>query len=698
MKDVHFLGTRSDSHRRTTLARSNSNDVVASIKLARKKIFKKGYSVENEDHVQKRLKKISGLPTQSAFSKVFQPFGLNHYELYVPDSFHDLTGRISDFLKHNVRILSALKRKKQIEYLDQRYRQVPTFGNGTIRRFKSKVSQFTKFAGRDYQDALQCALPCFQGLFPPELDDLIQDVLFVFATYDSYYNLRQHTDSTIQSLRTATSELGDYLRRYLKAVASIKTKETDNEVRSRLKRDPGGDKEPRSKNFNMTNYKTHALGHAADSIITYGTVDGTSTQAGEREHRRVKNKYQITNKNKPEGQIASLVMVQHRVGRRAERSQPHCPGNHEQLPEADISSHHQFPRNQNLPVELDNVVKMSKADIALQGFQAKLYRHLISRILDVDPASIPDNELYRLHVDGDRFYKHSRFRVHYTSYDCRRKQETIGFRRRPHIMMLGDSDDSHPYLYARVIGIYHANVLYVGGTNPTKRRMRRMEFLFVRWFEFEEGYTWGWKMKRLPKVRFLDAKDPEAFGFVDPACVIRCSHVIPAFEWNFTTELLPSNSSARKYEEFHEGQYVKDEEDFLYYFINIFPDTDMFMRYRGGGIGHLEFHEHLRELERQARENDIPIPSYDENGDLEAHGDDDDESMGNSEVASELDEESDEEDLVVEETLDEMMTGWKFTYMDDDDDEGIVDDGADDEDIVDYEAESHGEDSGDEYD
>ncbi|KAJ8074712.1 hypothetical protein PM082_022290 [Marasmius tenuissimus] len=614
MKDVHFLGTRSDSHWRTTLACSDSNDVVASIKLARKKIFKKGYSVENQDHVQKRLKKISGLPMQSTFSKVFQPFGLNHYELYVPDSFHNLTGRISDFLKHNVHILSALKRKKQIKYLDQQYRQVLTFGNGTIRRFKSKVSQFTKFAGCDYQDALQCALPCFQGLFPPELNDLIQDFLFVFATYDSYHNLRQHTDSTIQSLRTATSELGDYLCWYLKPVASIKTKETDNEVRSHLKRDPGGDKEPRSKNFYMTNYKTHMLGHAADSIITYGTVNGMSIQAGEQEHRRVKNKYQITNKNKPEGQIASLVMVQHRVGRRAERSQPHCPGNHKQLLEADISSHHQFP--QNLPVELDNVVKMSKADITLQ---------------------------------------------------------------------------------ARVIGIYHANVLYVGGTNPTKRRMRRMEFLFVWWFEFEEGYTWGWKMKHLPKVRFLDVKDPEAFGFVDPACVIWCSHVIPAFEWNDTTELLPSNSSARKYEEFHEGQYVKDEEDFLYYFINIFPDTDMFMRYRGGGIGHLEFHEHLRELERQARENNIPIPSYDENGDLKAHGDDDNESMGNSEVASELDEESDEEDLVEEETLDKMMTGWKFTYMDDNDGEGIVDDGADDKDVVDYEAESHSEDSGDEY-
>ncbi|KAJ8078351.1 hypothetical protein PM082_000558 [Marasmius tenuissimus] len=286
MKDVHFLGTRSDPHRRTTLARSDSNDVVAGIKLARKKIFKKGYSVENQDHVQKRLKKISGLPMQSAFSKVFQPFGLNHYELYILDSFHNLTGRISDFLKHNVRILSALKRKKQIEYLDQRYRQVPTFGNGTIRWFKSKVSQFTKFAGRNYQDALQaCDGPqsncnvysSFHSLFPPELDNLIQDVLFVFTTYDSYYNLRQHMDSTIQSLRTATSELGDYLHWYLKAVASIKTKETDNKVRSCLKRDPGGDKEPWSKNFNMTNCKTHALGHAADSIITYGTVDGTST-------------------------------------------------------------------------------------------------------------------------------------------------------------------------------------------------------------------------------------------------------------------------------------------------------------------------------------------------------------------------------------------------------------------------------------
>lgn len=36
-----------------------------------------------------------------------------------------------------------------------RFRQVPTFGNGTIRRFGDNVSGLKKMAARDYEDILQ---------------------------------------------------------------------------------------------------------------------------------------------------------------------------------------------------------------------------------------------------------------------------------------------------------------------------------------------------------------------------------------------------------------------------------------------------------------------------------------------------------------------------------------------------------------
>lgn len=36
-----------------------------------------------------------------------------------------------------------------------RYRQIPTFGRGTIRRFGRNASDLKKMAGRDYEDLLQ---------------------------------------------------------------------------------------------------------------------------------------------------------------------------------------------------------------------------------------------------------------------------------------------------------------------------------------------------------------------------------------------------------------------------------------------------------------------------------------------------------------------------------------------------------------
>ncbi|KAK1217968.1 hypothetical protein PQX77_019354 [Marasmius sp. AFHP31] len=675
-EQIHLIGTAADFKQHSIGARQDNDPVLRGIANARHAIFSQGYAVDNEEHVQVHLQSTSTLAVRSAFSKVFQPLGLNHYGMYVPDSLHDLSGRTSDLLKHNVRLINSLKGKKEVEYLDMRYRLVPTFGNGTIRRFKTKVSNFSRFASRDYQDALQCAMPCFEGLFPKDLDNLIQDLLFIFATYKSYSSLRQHTDSTIATMKKVMKELGRLLRQYIIAVANVHTVETETEVRSRRKRDPDGEKDPRRKAFTLLNYKSHMLGHAAAAIVKYGTTDGTSTQAGEREHRRVKNKYQITNKNKPEGQIAALVMVEHRQKRTATRSKKHTPAmEYEELPASDPSSHHQLPLNKNRPMSL-GVLLDPKApyDPVIKDFRAKLHRHLISRILDVEPSSIPDTELYRLSLVSDRFYRHRRFRLHYTSYDCRRRQETIGYRRRPHIMTLADTPvESHPYLYGRVLGIYHADIFYLA-QHPHQQKVReRMEFLF------------GWKHKRLPRLYFPDANDPGAFDFVDPARVIRASHIIPAFEYNTTDELLSSDSMARLYEEYDEGKYVLEDQDYRYYYVNMFPDTDMFMRYRGGGIGHLQFHEHLCELEEDATADDPPIPEYDINGDPVA------------ETGEVVDMDEEEEERTFEEMMRRAMEVDIVDIRDGDDDDADSDSDDDNEDdeggIL-----SLGEDSGDEYD
>lgn len=102
----------------------------------------------------------------------------------------------------------------------------------------------------------------------------------------------------------------------------------------------------------------------------------------------------------------------------------------------------------------------------------------------------------------------------------------------------GDHDEAnlhspcHPFLYARVIGIYHANIVYTGpgmiDYNPI-----RFDFLWVRWYKEIPGETTTMSNRQLPfrlhQLTFPPMADDGSFGFVDPADVLRSCHIIPAF-------------------------------------------------------------------------------------------------------------------------------------------------------------------------
>jgi hypothetical protein len=130
----------------------------------------------------------------------------------------------------------------------------------------------------------------------------------------------------------------------------------------------------------------------------------------------------------------------------------------------------------------------------------------------------------------NRIYHHNLARFNYTTYDVRRDQDVIN-PRTPHcnIMLLqghddhGDDDLKGNYRYAKVIGIHHVNVVHVGNVYES----RRIEFLFVRWYEHVQKHAW--ETRTLGRIRFMPLANPDAFGFVDPAVVLRACHIIPAF-------------------------------------------------------------------------------------------------------------------------------------------------------------------------
>jgi hypothetical protein len=163
-----------------------------------------------------------------------------------------------------------------------------------------------------------------------------------------------------------------------------------------------------------------------------------------------------------------------------------------------------------------------------------------------------------LDFQHQRIYKHAFLRINYTTYDLRRDQDIVNPRTTKCDVMVYSNEEhqaklSHPFWYARVLGIFHAQVI----TNPT-RTPQRMEFLWVRWLGRDPTHKCGWKADRLDRVGFVPHTDPEAFGFLDPRAVIRAVHLIPAFAHGRTHSLCPP-SIARD-----------DDGDWEYFYVNRF--------------------------------------------------------------------------------------------------------------------------------
>lgn len=135
-----------------------------------------------------------------------------------------------------------------------------------------------------------------------------------------------------------------------------------------------------------------------------------------------------------------------------------------------------------------------------------------------------------LYFKQDRLYKHQVVKINYTTYDVRRSSDII--KRGRNIMVLAKPEDtnddpSHPFWYARVLGMYHVNVIYTGA-GSLDCESRRIDFLWVRWFRYI-GNPISWNDSCLDRLNFPPMANDDAFGFVDPNDIIRGSHIIPSF-------------------------------------------------------------------------------------------------------------------------------------------------------------------------
>ncbi|KAI0055695.1 hypothetical protein BV25DRAFT_1815207 [Artomyces pyxidatus] len=379
--------------------------------------------------------------------------------------------------------------------------------------------------------------------------------------------------------------------------------------------DGPGETEPESKGprkpkeWNTNTYKFHRLGDYVSTIRRMGVTGSYSTQRFELEHKTSKMRYLRTSHRTIPLQLSQIETRERRI-RRIRESVNRRPSIPEQPDVADdLQARYSTGKTQNYPIHVPSFLLARAGDPAVEDFSVKLQKHLHPRLLEAlkkeaddrpgiwrtalndaemappeakDPSSL-------IYLKNERIYHHKRTYFHFTTYDVKRGSDLINpGTLRHNVMLLDDGDTGHHYMYARVLGMYHANVLYTG-PGSLDFETRRMDFLWVRWYEVVDPASSGWD--GLDFLSFPPIEGPDAFGFVDPNDVVRGCHIVPDF-----------NTGKRHDDGACLSGSVRDGDDYKRYYICRFSERDLLMRYHWGlGVGHLQAHEKVA-ISRTAKE------------------------------------------------------------------------------------------------
>jgi hypothetical protein len=107
--------------------------------------------------------------------------------------------------------------------------------------------------------------------------------------------------------------------------------------------------------------------------------------------------------------------------------------------------------------------------------------------------------------------------------------------------------------------VFYVEVRY-RGSEMRDQALKRLDVLWVRWFARHMNLKSGWAVRRLPCIGFYPHDEHHAFGFINPDVVIRGIHLIPAFHYGRTTDLLPPSIACNESE---------NNEDWDWYFVNM---------------------------------------------------------------------------------------------------------------------------------
>lgn len=167
-----------------------------------------------------------------------------------------------------------------------------------------------------------------------------------------------------------------------------------------------------------------------------------------------------------------------------------------------------------------------------QGFVDKLKQYLLPRIMDKIGLPTDKGQWPHVSLKANRIYSHQILKVNHTTYDIRRDQDVLHVGTpQCNIMLLNSryTRDSrhveHPYLYGKILGIFHADVCYAGPRLGFPPAYHRLDFVWVNWYQFLPAKT-EFSLDRLSLSR---PDELHSLSFVDPDDILRAVHLIPQF-------------------------------------------------------------------------------------------------------------------------------------------------------------------------
>ena len=176
--------------------------------------------------------------------------------------------------------------------------------------------------------------------------------------------------------------------------------------------------------------------------------------------------------------------------------------------------------------------------------------------------SFSDEERNSIRNRNNTLYRLSTLCINYTTYDMRRDFDTINPKTHPFVMIPSPETEAgvHPFWYAAVLGVFHADVQHAS-KHSQDFRFKPMEFLWVRWLGVVPDYHFGRRHAKLPKIGFILDSDKFAFRFLDPSLVARGCHLIPSFVDGKTQSLLRTEGPSQ-------GRPETEEDDWANYHVD----------------------------------------------------------------------------------------------------------------------------------